>query len=204
MNDETKAFQEALDRIDRLARELSKLRRAVEAFQEGMPFDETFDEEIFTEGKQDRSTIKFFLPNAYYNLLKLRFRDTHCKFKNWYSDRTFRYWYDTVKEARDKLREILEWNTLDKSGYGILMDFARENISKFYESAIYQYEKDAKKLPEVQKSLELLPKECPWTLEEFLDEYISDMIQKIPLSDDEDEDRIAVTIGKAHERGFYD
>lgn len=179
--------QALLERVDRISREISKVRRAIEATQQGIPFNEAFDDEIFTEGKQDKSTIKSELTLAYQHLLKLRFARTADPVKSW---------YDTVMTSKRELSNVLDWDIEDQKCNKNLMTFIEENLGKFYSIGISLYKKDSEKHVDLRPGIKLIPKECPWALNDILREDVSDLIRMIDPIDDEDRDWMVAKLEK--------
>lgn len=91
-----------LEYLDRINTEIQKVRRAVQAIQEGVPFTEAFDKELFTEGKHDReiSAALRQTTRMMHHLLKFRFST---------SERPLRNWYDSISDVREKLIEATNW-----------------------------------------------------------------------------------------------
>lgn len=72
------------ERLNRLTEELGKLRRALEAKKEGVPFTEEFDEELFLERdeyKSARSEIVVMM----HHLLKFCFSAVNRALHSWFT-----------------------------------------------------------------------------------------------------------------------
>lgn len=70
--------------LDRINAQSQKVRGAVQAIQEGGPFTEAFDKELFTEGKHDReiSAALRQTTRMMHHLLKFRFSTSKRPLRN--------------------------------------------------------------------------------------------------------------------------
>lgn len=188
-----------LEYLDRINAEIQKVRRAVQAINEGVPFTEAFDEELFTEGKHDReiSAALHQATRMIHHLLKFRLST---------SDRPLKSWYDSIDDAREKLIEATDWY------WGPRKDTYCSNVVKkvldqyndIYSNAIGAYEDDADNYPDLKPGLKYIPDECPWTLRDLIRTPYSKLLAMIPAVDEEDEERLEKRMERIVELGYKD
>ena len=162
-------FKEALERLDLITEELSKMRRAIIASSEGKPFNEAFNEEIYLENRQDEDKSYSHLCRMMEHLLKLKY----CT-----NDRNHNLWINSVETHKSDVVDIIKWKSKKnkKTNYVKYLNTELQNI---YEDSIEYYKDAAKKYPDLVDGIELIPEECPWTLEELMDESIDDLLEKL-------------------------
>ena len=73
--------------------------------------------------------------------------------------------------------DITDWK--DKKRDTNLINTINNILDNIYGIGVAYYKDDAKKYPDLVDGLELIPEECPWTLEELLDESIDHLLDKL-------------------------
>lgn len=71
--------------------------------------------------------------------------------------------------------KVLKTKKEDKN----LIKYFFNEIQNMYEDGINEYKKDSKKYSDLRDGLELIPEECPWTLEELMKEEVEVLISKL-------------------------
>lgn len=166
---ENETILEILNRIDRLNDELRKIKNAVICIQEGKDVTESFDEEVYTEDSDAFVIASSNLSRMMEHLLKLKYST---------STRFIRKW---INEIETGFRRIVQdrsgWYT-KKSKTNVIKDL-REGIQDIYDYGITFYIKDAKKFDNLKDGIKLIPKECPWTLDELMELDIDELLKKL-------------------------
>lgn len=175
-----KEFTEAFNRLEAVTEELGRIRRALEAVKDGIPFEEAFNEEIYLEAV-DRSKCKNLSAEIVCHLLEMRYSSNKMLYKHWEKE---------VIEFREQICREIDWDLhlkrmAKKKGYAHdsnAVSFMRFNLQEYYEIGITYYEKLVrnKKYPDLPPIDGIIPEECPWALEEFLDGDIDEIISKLP------------------------
>ena len=166
MNDEV---IELIERVERLSEELSRVKRAIIAASNGTPFTEAFDEELYLEASDKRDSCYSNLARMMQHLLKAKY-STDDSFKaGW------------IKEADGRFRDYIidksKW--LEKRPDKNIVNHLLNNLQDIYDLAIKQYQKSAKEHSDLVDGIKLIPKECPWTLDELMDETIEYLLNKL-------------------------
>ena len=166
---ENETILEILNRIDRLNDELRKIKNAVICIQEGKDVTESFDEEVYTEDSDAFVIASSNLSRMMEHLLKLKYST---------STRFIRKWTNEIETGfRRIVQDRSGWYT-KKSKTNVIKDL-REGIQDIYDYGITFYIKDAKKFDNLKDGIKLIPKECPWTLDELMELDIDGLIEKL-------------------------
>lgn len=178
------SFVEAMRRLDLLSQELAKIKRAVQATADGTPFNEAYNEEIFMEG-YDTTTCRKLSKKLVRHFLEMKYSSSHDPNAHWEGE---------IREFRDALATEIDWYLFKKKKgkqKGHKADSAsilymRNNLQTFYEGGVVEYErlrdntiknKKILTLPDISK---IVPEECPWTLEQFLDAPVEEVMNLLP------------------------
>lgn len=166
---ENETILEILNRIDRLNDELRKIKNAVICIQEGKDVTESFDEEVYTEDSDAFVIASSNLSRMMEHLLKLKYST---------STRFIRKWTNEIETGfRRIVQDRSGWYT-KKSKTNVIKDL-REGIQDIYDYGITFYIKDAKKFDNLKDGIKLIPKECPWTLDELMELDIDELLKKL-------------------------
>lgn len=166
---ENETILEILNRIDRLNDELRKIKNAVICIQEGKDVTESFDEEVYTEDSDAFVIASSNLSRMMEHLLKLKYST---------STRFIRKWTNEIETGfRRIVQDRSGWYT-KKSKTNVIKDL-REGIQDIYDYGITFYMKDAKKFDNLKDGIKLIPKECPWTLDELMELDIDGLLEKL-------------------------
>jgi len=186
-----------LEYLDRINNEVQKVVRAIQSINEGVPFTEAFDEELFTEGKHDGdiNTAIRQSTRMMHHLLKFRLST---------SDRPLGNWYCSISEARENLMDVTDWN-LRKESYNknVVRDVLNE-YEDIYDKAIGRYEDDADNYPDLKPGLKYIPNEYPWTLRDLIRTPYPKLLAMIPPFDKADEIRLEKRMERIVELGYKD
>ena len=120
--------------------------------------------EIFLEDKNTEKAVVTQLGRMIEHLLKLGFSTSDYHHGNW---------SNTVDRHQGDVIDILDW--LDKPDIN-LVKHARENLSKSYRLGIGHYKRDSKEYEDLVPGLNKIPSECPWTLEQLLDDTTKELV----------------------------
>lgn len=142
-----------LEYLDRINAQIQKVRRTVQAIQEGDPFTEAFDEKLFTEGKHDReiSAALRQTTRVMHHLLKFRLSTSECPLRNW---------YDSIRDAREKLIEATDW----------YLDSQKDTYCT-----------------NVKLGLKYITNKCSWSLRDLIRTSYPKLLAMIPAVDKADE-----------------
>lgn len=168
MNNE---FNEALERLDMLTAEIERIKRALLAAKEGVPFTEAWNEEVFLEAKQDEKKGRAYLSRMIEHLLKAKY----CT-----NDRNYDHWRGEINTFRTKTIDITGWKSKRNKDTN-LINTLTDDLDDIYEVAIEYYEDDAKEYPDLIDGLELIPEECPWNLADLMNNSIDELLDKLPI-----------------------
>lgn len=171
------------ERLDRLTEELGKLRRALEAKKEGVPFTEEFDEELFLERdeyKSARSEIVVMM----HHLLKFRFSTVDRALHSWFTR--------SIALPRQKIIRDTCWKigTKNESYDKSIVNKLLEEYEEMYKESIKAYEDDADNYSDLKPGLKYIPVECPWTLRDLVRTPYPKLLEMIPAVDEEDEEHL--------------
>ena len=168
MNDNEK-FMEALERIDKLNNELRKIKNMIKCIQEGQEVLEDFDDEIFMEDSDGFVIASSNLSRMIEHLFKLKYST---------STRFIRKWTNEIETTFRRIpQDRSGWYT-KKSKTNIIKDL-REGMQDIYNYGITFYMKDAKKFDDLKDGIKLIPKKCPWTLDELMELDIDELLKKL-------------------------
>lgn len=169
MNNEL--FNEALERIELLNDELNKVKRALIAASEGKPFNEAFNDEVFLEDSSPRREASSKLSRMIQHLFKAKYSTI---------DRLKDDWKDESDEIyRSAVIDITGWYS-DKDINNTVINHLRNTLQSIYNTGIKMYNNSAKKYPDLIPGQKMIPKECPWTLDELMEDLIDDLLDKLP------------------------
>ena len=169
------SYEEVMERVELLTAELAKIKRALVAVNEGVPFTEAFNDELLVEWA-DVKHAKYQLIEMMHHLLKFRFCTTDYAYRHWFSER--------ISLSRRELQADIEWRPLTCSyDQNIVNEIMRE-FDELYNNAKAMYVRDAEGRSNLAYGLEHLPEKCPWTLIDLVDKNYSDLLRMIPAIDD--------------------
>lgn len=168
-------YEEIMERIDLLTDELSKIKRALQAVNEGIPFTESFNEELFEE-RADLKDAMSQMITMMHHLLKFRFCTT---------DRAKRGWFTrSIYLPRREIINDIEWRPLNRSYNKSVVKRISQELQTLYDNAKTNYIKDAKQYGDLKYGLQHLPEKCPWTLIDLVDGDYVDLLKMIPRTND--------------------
>ena len=158
--------------MKRITKEVDKVKRVVTAIYEGTSFTEAFEEveEVFLETKQDEKKGYAYLSRMIEHLLKIKY----CS-----NDRNYDHWRGEINGFRVKAIDITGWKSKRNRDTN-LVKYLTNNIDDIYEVAVAYYKDDARLYADLTQGLEYIPEECPWTLEELMDDTIDEILKKLP------------------------
>ena len=169
MSDELKMLYE---RVDMLKDEIDKVERAIVSIQNGVPFTEAFNEEVYLEAKQEQKQSYSALMRMIEHLLKIKY----CT-----NNRNYDHWCGEVENHRNRVSDYILWGT--KKQDTNLKKYLENNIQDVYEDGIKEYKKNAQKYSDLIDISKLIAKECPecpWDLEQLMDDDIEDLLARLP------------------------
>lgn len=169
MSDELKMLYE---RVDMLKDEIDKVERAIVSIQNGVPFTEAFNEEVYLEAKQEQKQSYSALMRMIEHLLKIKY----CT-----NNRNYDHWCGEIENHRKEVFKHTLCGTDDEDKN--LVKYINSKIQKIYEAGIKEYKKDAQKYSDLIDISRLIAKECPecpWDLEQLMDDDIEDLLARLP------------------------
>lgn len=160
-------------RIDLLQNEINKINRVIKSIRDGNQITESFNDEIFVEDSNKEDDCYTFLARMIEHLLKLKYCSSQIVII-----RNRRGWLNIVKIKRDDVIDKVKW--ISKKRKESYINYLREELQNIYEDGIGYYKKASKEYPDLKIGFLVIPKECPWTLEELMDNDIDDILSKLP------------------------
>ena len=156
---------ELMERLDRMTDEISRIKRALIAASEGIPFTEAFDDELYMESKQQEDLIYYALMIAIEDLYKIEY----C-----INDRNKKHWAHEVEVQIEIAKKHMMWKTkrLNRN----LVNRIEKSLDDIHDDAISRYQDDAKKYSDLLGELGYISAKCPWTLDELMNISIDDLI----------------------------
>lgn len=173
-------YELLMEKIENAYTRLRALKNAVIKYENGevpwdMSFDQLLDNELFEEIYSDRkddctSEIGIIIEH----ILKIKY----CT-----NDRNHRVWTNSIKTHRGTFSRYVRWGA--KKPVDRLIKHTSENIEDCYDYGVGLYRRASKDYPDLKEGLSQIPEECPWTLEEIMDESIDYLLDKIDTMYDE-------------------
>jgi hypothetical protein len=168
-----KEFDEALQRLELLNDELDRIRHALNASAQGVPFNESWNENVYLEEVDAKTKCYSKLAVAIEHLFKLAYCNSEIVF-----NRNKIKWRDEIVEHIDDVIDITEWNrNKPKANY---VKYLKDNFNEIYNTGIANYKKDSKTYKDLRVGLELIPDECPWNLYDLMENTIEELISVLP------------------------
>jgi Domain of unknown function DUF29. len=164
--------EELLERVEMLYEEMCRVKRAVYASINGEAFTEAFNEEVYLEAKQEQKQSYAALMRMIEHLLKIKY----CT-----NNRNYDHWCGEIENHRNRVSDYILWGT--KKQDTNLKKYLENNIQDVYEDGIKKYKKDAQKYSDLIDISKLIAKECPecpWDLEQLMDDDIEDLLARLP------------------------
>lgn len=172
MNEFDKDFADTiLRRIDAISDELARVKRAVLAAADGQPFEEAFNEEVYSEEVKDKKDLRSDLANLMEHILKLKY----CTVNRYHNG-----WRESVIKHIQDIRRILEWRSAPNT---LLIKYSRDILKDAYAEAIGNYDELTELYPDLIPNKAYIPKECPWELDDLLSVSLSNVLNKLPDPD---------------------
>jgi len=95
-------------------------------------------------------------------------------------------WYRSIMEHKGRFCEYVKWGT--ENPVDILIKYVSEHIDDCYDYAVVLCLRESRELPDLKLELSEIPDECPWSLDELIDESIYYLLNEI--DDQEIDDQI--------------
>ena len=164
-------YKKALERVEILEKELSRIKQAIMALSEGKPISEymNFDKSAFLEENETRR-------KAYSALMHMMDRLMEIKYCTYYIVRESME--KEFEEYREEVRICTGWGMRIEDTY--LTAYLLNELQDIYEYGISWYKRSAKEQLDLQDMVSLLPEKCPWTLEELMENEIYELMEKLP------------------------
>ena len=171
--------RELLEKAERIEKGVRVLKEAVLKIingevPEGTQLEQVMDDILFDESYSERKDDCITeMSIVIEHLLKLKY----CT-----NSRNHKVWKNSIETHRGTLYGYLQW--LSKNPTRRLIEYLENNIENAYITGVRLYNKAAKKYPDLEDGLKLIPEDCPWTLEELMENDIDDLLES--LNDDEE------------------
>ena len=164
-------YKKALERIEILEKELSRIKQAIIALAEGQPAGEymKFDTSAFLEENEIWSESYSALAHMMDKLLEIKYCTYYLVIE------------DLEKECgkwREEARMYTGWGSHREDT--LLIEYLLEEFQDIYEYGIQGYKWEAKEHPDLRDMVGLLPEHCPWTLEELMENEDYELLNKLP------------------------
>lgn len=171
--DTATAIKAAFKRLELITEELGRVKRALQAAQEGKPFDEAFNEELYLAEADRARSLNNHLMILMEHLLKLKY----CA-----ANRCHNEWLKMYRRTRNDVITASEW--LSDNPDIILINDMKEHLAERYKYAIQGYIHASKEYDDLKPNMNYIPDGCPWTLENLIDDTLSELLNKLPDPDD--------------------
>lgn len=170
-----------LEHLNRINNEVQKVVRVIQAIQDGVPFTEAFDEELFLE-RDEWKSVRSEIVVIMEHLLKFRFSTVNRSLHTWFSQ--------SIAFKRREIIENIEWDEEDQSYDKNVVVKVLNKYENLYKNAAKSYEQAAGKYSDLKPGLKHIPVECPWTLWDLVSTPFDDLLAMIPAVDEEDKERL--------------
>lgn len=161
-----------LRRIDAMSEEIAKLQRAVNAIIDGKPFDEAFNDELYSGALEDKRDLEAKLILMMEHILMLKYSVANCGYNGW---------LETYRRTKNEIIGISEWRTEHPNRD--LISYMKEQLSEWYKYAVRAYIHASKEYYSLKPNMDYIPKECPWTLEDLVGGMLSEPLNMLPDPD---------------------
>lgn len=164
-------YKKALEQIERYEKELARIKQAVMALSEGKPIGGymDFDTDTFLEENEIWRKAYVALARMMESLMKIKY----CT----YYSVTVELEKECEKQ-REKVRMYMGWGWHIEDT--LLIERLTGEFQDIYEYGVQCYKRAAKEQLDLRDMVSLLPGECPWTLEELMENDIYELLQKLP------------------------
>lgn len=164
-------YKKALEQIECYEKELARIKQAVIALSEGKPIDGymDFDTDTFLDEN-------YIWRKAYAALARMMDSLMEIKYCTYYSVTA-----DLEKECekqREKVRMYTGWGWHNEDA--LLIERLTGEFQEIYEYGIQCYKRAAKRQLDLRDMAGQLPEECPWTLEELMENEHYELRKKLP------------------------
>lgn len=154
-----------LERIEALSLELDKIKRGIIAVQNGEPWEEAFNEEVYLENADIKDKGYSLLVVLLEHVLKIKFSSGNT---------TRHHWIAEVIGFRDQLTKITLYDERRKKTNAI--NYLRNNMQDAYDDGIDKYKKAAEDSISLHNALPLIPEKCPWTFDNVMSLDIDELL----------------------------
>ena len=167
------------DLFDILNRKMSEIKdqlARVEACYKALYCNEDVDisfleSELYTEETSDKRGVLSHTSRAIEHLLKLKY----CT-----NNRNYDKWIGEFNDHRNEVIDILEYPDTNKN----LLNYLIENFEKSYNRAISFYNSDISTYKDLDENKDVIPKELPITVNDFISESLHSLLDKLPDPDE--------------------
>lgn len=164
-------YKKALERVENLEKELARIKQAIIALAEGKTISEymDFDKSVFLEENTMRRESYSALAHMIASLMAIKY----C---------TYYIVSEELENDFDMYREEVKINT----GWDMRIEdthltaYLLNELQDIYEYGISWYKRSDQEQLDLQDGLRYIPKECPWTLEELMENEIYELTGKLP------------------------
>ncbi len=166
--------EEILEKIENINMRINALKNVIIKYTNGElsesdSLEQLLDDELFQESYSDRkddciTEIGIIIEH----ILKIKY----CT-----NDRNHKTWINSIKTHRGTFEKYVRWGS--KKSVDRLIKHTSENINDCYEYGVVLYTRDSDEYPDLKVGLSQIPEECPWTLEEIIDETIDYLLNKL-------------------------
>lgn len=167
MNDNDRIMQ----RLDELQDQIDRLKEFIKNNSVSYE-DMEFDEEIYTESANNKSTLVYYMSTVFEHLLKLKYCTT-----NW----SHSEWIKTISTKMDCITDILDYPWKPDKNY---MKFININLGSCYERAVSRYHHLAKNYSDLAHNSSYIPDDLPWSLNDVLDTPLESLLLTLPDPDE--------------------
>lgn len=169
-----KDYELIMEKIENAVNRLMALKNALIKYEngevpEGVSFDQLLDDELFEENYSDRmddciTEISIVIEHV----LKIKY----CT-----NNRNHGVWASSIRTHRGTFSKYVRWGA--KKPIDKYIKYTSEHIEDCYDYGVALYRKASNDYPDLKPGLKYIPDECPWTLEELIDDSIDVLLDKI-------------------------
>ncbi len=164
----------SIRRINELQDQIDRLKYVLKCMLEGIPFEDTFNEEVYTEDANNLDGCKSHISVAMAHVLKLKY----C-----INNRNHWGWKKEVDEHRDTADQM---GRLIKNPDGNIAEDVKNNIDDIYDESVKIYKREiiSKKRTDLVDGLKYIPDKCPWNFEDITKMDLCYLLDKLPDPDE--------------------
>lgn len=160
-------------RLDELYDQVSRIRVCLKAVKEGKDFDMDFEDEIYTETAQEKSSITSHAALTMEHILKMKY----CT-----NNRNYDVWWNSVTTHVSRVVTLTKY--FKKKRNEDFIKHYEETFNEAYEDAIDAYKVAAISHDDLKVNQKYIPEKYPWQPDDLILKPLWWLLNKLPDPDD--------------------